>query len=186
MKRKVLAGILRALDEQTESGMFPLVGYGAEQGRLHLLTTTIPDLPLAIRILRDATKADYNLGVHHNPDFLNRVAAENRHYVRAEPHDVDGLVPSADLWESLGRAVVAFGAPLYPQKGVGLVDVCRFSRRGTAEQLAALYSIESAFHTGVKRFAASMADRIGLNAQFGHSSTGDGYYIWHELQGGRC
>ena len=184
MKKAVLAAIVGALSEQTSEGMFPLVGYGLEAGRLHLLTTTIPDLPLAIKILRDATGKDYNMGYHLHPDMLKRIAEANRHYVVAGLHDIPGLDLCEDTWQTLSRTVVAFGAPLYPQKGVGLVDICGFSRLERAEQLAALYSIENAFHSNVKRFAASLSDRIGVSAQFGHSSTGDGYYIWHDMIGG--
>ncbi len=183
MNKDALRLIIRALVEQTEDGLFPLVGYALEPNRLTLLTTSIPDLPLAIRILRTVTGAEYNLGHYLKADAAKRAAEENPHFLKIRSHDIPGLVLDSSLFDTLSSLVVVFGAPFFPKKAVGVVDICDFTKGSPFAQLADLYSLENIFRTNVKR-CMPFTRALRITNNFGYASTGDGFFFWHDMLAG--
>lgn len=169
------------LSEITRDGLFPLVLYSIENGRMVVLTTTIPNLPTAIGILKTVTISGYNLGISVSPDKIDRLASENPHVFRKAERGI----PNVEKLRKnvLGRVVSSFGAPFYPQKAFGLVDICGFSRLESPDQLSQLYSLTNALDSAIAR-SRRICSRLNLTNSFGRASTGDGFYLWHSMLGG--
>lgn len=183
MQEDGLRALETALRGQTREGLFALVGYGLEAGRIHLLTANIPDLPVAIRILRDTSGREYNLGQYLPLDDVRRASQENPHFLHYKSYEIPGLDFSESSLRAVGSLVVAFGAPFYSHKAVGVVDICGFSTVPPFSQLAYLYSLENLFRSNAKR-CRCFTSELHLSSDFGHASTGDGFYFWHEMHGG--
>src|SRR6266849_10542397 len=120
------------LESSTQSRLFPVVAYALDPPALILLTTTIPELPRAMAIIRDVTREDYTIR-SLRPDQIDRIADGNPHVFRRFTTDPLGL-RGEDLSE-VGLVVSLFGAPFFKQKAFGLVDICGFSALDYAHQL---------------------------------------------------
>ena len=162
------------------TGLFPLVAYSVSQDSLLILTTNIIDLPYAIRILEDVTRAGYNLSYSLRPEMAQRLSGENPHVFHASERKVP-RIHEIEL-RRIGRLVATFGAPFYHEKGFALVDVCGFSRLDNPDQLAQLYSLTNAVDSAIRR-SYRVCQKLKLPNRFGRASTGDGFYLWHDHLG---
>jgi len=167
--------------ESTRDGLFPLVAYSLNQDSVLILTSSIPDLTYAIRILGVVSRSGYNLGFSLRPDFVTRIADENPHVFKKYERQIP-RIGEIEI-RRVGRVVATFGAPFYEQKGFALLDICGFSRLDSANQLAQLYSLSNAVDSAIQR-SYKVCQRLRLPNRFGRTSTGDGLYLWHDLLGG--
>lgn len=169
------------LSDATSFGLYPLVAYSTDGNRIGVLTCSIDILPFGIKILRDVTREGYNLGRRLHPNLCDKLQAENPHVFQARWTEIAEL--SSQDQQHLGRIVASFGSPYYAQKGFALVDICGFSQLDYSHQLAQLYSLTNALDTAMRRFRAA-SERLRIPSRFGRSSTGDGFYFWHDYIGG--
>ena len=183
MTREMAEAIAEALGHATAGGLYPIVAYGVSDGGITVLTTNISELSYALRILRTATGREYNLGYYFHRPVLERAARENPHVFRLQDFGVDGI-RNAEAGD-IGRIVRMFGAPFFSQKAFGLVDIVGFSRLNHADQLSHLYSLNNILSSSMRR-CYKFCRRIGLNNTYGASTTGDGYYFWHDANGGNA
>ncbi len=183
MEATVREALVTFLRSKTSFGLYPLVAYDLNGDDVTLLTTNIPDLPLAIRVLEEVTKRDYDLGSYTPGNTLEWITSQNPHLFRRHPGPIPGL--SALDKPEVGRLISCFGAPHYRQKAFLLVDICGFSQLNYAEQLSQLYSLNNIFSQGVYR-ARTFSTALGLPNRFARASTGDGFYSWHSAVGGNA
>lgn len=181
MSEAKLGQIADALASATTDGLYPIVAHGVEGKDLLTLTTSIADLPLAMKILKAGTGREYNLGYSFKKHLLQKLAEQNPHVLTLKIAQIEGL-DQLELKE-LGRVVWTFGAPFFNQKGFGLVDIVGFSQLANPDQLSQLYSLNSMKQSAMKR-CYKFCQRLGIPNRFGFASTGDGFYVWHDLLGG--
>jgi len=182
-QRLLLQELAAFLADSTKDGLFPLVAYSVTQDWVSILTTNIPDLPFAIRILAVVNRTGYNLGYSLRPEVIKRLANSNPHVFRLFERQLP-RVHEVKL-RRLGRVVSTFGAPFYEQKGFALLDMCGFSRLDNPSQLSQLYSLTNAIDSSIKR-CYNVCQRLRLPNRFGRTSTGDGFYLWHDFIGGNA
>ena len=182
-ERLLLQELAAFFAESTKDGLFPLVAYSVTQDSVLILTTNIPDLPYAIRILGIVSRTGYNLGYNLRPDRVRDLAAENPHVLRKFERQIP-RVHEIQL-RRVGRVVSTFGAPFYEQKAFALLDMCGFSRLDNPSQLAQLYSLTNAVDSAIKR-SYNVCQRLRVPNRFGRASTGDGFYVWHDYIGGNA
>ncbi len=146
-----------------------MVAYGMDNDDFHVLTTSIPSLPLGMDILKEINR-EYNLGRSLQINRLDQLAKENPHVFRKNLRKIEGL-GQLEVNE-IGRLVGLYGTPFYPQKGFGLIDICGFSRLNSSEQLAQLYSLTNVLSSSIRR-CWKFSDRLKVRNMFGRASTGD-------------
>jgi len=181
MQESVLKALEEFLVQASGNALFPIVGYGLDGDNILLLTTNIPDLPYAMRILKETTGKDYNLGYSFCRNVIAQLAERNPNVMRFHERAIQGL--HLEKLVELGRVVSIFGAPFFKLKAFALVDICGFSQLGHAEQLSQLYGLTNALGSSIRR-AHKFCRRLGLSFGFGRTSTGDGFYLWHDWVGG--
>jgi hypothetical protein len=174
---------ITSLRQATADGLFPLVAYSLEGDRLGLLTSNIRDLSQAISVLKTVTKKEYNLGKYIFFDRIKKIAEHNPHLFKLHVSTIEGMGEIEK--SSLGRLISVFGAPYFKEKAFALVDICGFTQMTYSKQLASLYSIERLFFQSRYR-SRIFCDHLSVGANFGRSSTGDGYYIWSNFLGGNA
>jgi class 3 adenylate cyclase len=183
VNEQILEALSRFLRESSRDGLFPIIAYAIDNNRIALLTTNIPDLPLAMKVLTEATNQNYNLGYSLAIHLAQRAAEHNPHVFRLHEVVIEGL--GGEERVDVGRVVSIFGAPFFEQKAFALVDICGFSRLSHPEQLSQLYSLTNVLGSSVRRVARFCA-RLGIRPSFGNTSTGDGFYLWHDYVGGNA
>lgn len=150
---------------------------GKSTQKVLILTTNIKNLSYALNILSRATSDGYNLGRRKWPNQIMRLHDENPHIFSIAEADIPGL--STHEAHHVGRFISRFGAPFLKEKGFALVDICGFSRLHHSDQLSALYSLTNLLDAATYR-AKTFCDSYRTGSRFGRTSTGDGYYFWHE------
>lgn len=183
MNTELIDAVSGVLDRATVSGLYPIVAYGMADSGITVLTTNIQDLPYALRILRVVTGCEYNLGYHVPRQNLEKASRENPHVFRIHNFDIAGINQIEPA--SIGKIVRMFGSPFFPQKAFGLVDMVGFSHLDHAAQLSFLYALNNMLSSSMKR-CYKFCQRLGLQNKFGSSSTGDGFYLWHDTSGGHA
>jgi hypothetical protein len=183
VKPTLISTLAESLSRATSGGLFPITAYGVNEDTLSILTTNIKDLPYALEILKIATGRDYNLGYSFPRANLERAAKENPHVYRIHDFTIAGI--AAETPQDVGKVVRMFGAPFYAQKAFGLVDIVGFSRMNHPDQLSHLYSLNNILNSSINR-TYKFCQRLGVPKEFGWSSTGDGFYFWHDAIGGNA
>jgi hypothetical protein len=182
-EKRILATATDFLADRTRDGLFPLVAFSSYRDSLTIVTTSIEDFPYAIRILERINQAGYNLGFSLRPGVIRRLANENPHVFQLFELSIP-RISELDTWR-IGRIVCTFGAPFYSQKGFALLDICGFSRLDNPSKLAQLYSLTNAVDSSIHR-SFKACQRLRLPNRFGRTSTGDGFYLWHDFVGGNA
>ena len=176
----------KSFEEISTGGIYPVIGYGPlnyDSGQTHfvVLTTNIPELSYALKAFSRVAKAEYNLGRYTSLDSLDTLAKENPHTFRIHELRLQGHVQPTDVRDT----AMLFGPSNWPSKAFALVDICGFSVLPPEEQVAYLLSLDNAVKSAVRR-CRHHCSNLGISASFARSSTGDGYYLWHNEPGHRA
>ena len=167
----------------TRGGLYPVIGYGQlrrenELTRFSVLTSNIPELSHALDVFKQVVGSDYNLGQFVPHEDLQSLVSENPHLFRLQDIALPGIVAPTDVRD----AASLFGPSYWPMRAFALVDICGFSVLQPKDQLAHLLSLDNAVRSAVKR-CRGICSALGVTSSYSRSSTGDGYYIWHEEPG---
>ena len=142
------------------------------------MTSNIPELSHALDIFKQVIGSDYNLGRFVQLSDLRNLVSQNPHLFRLHNVTIHEIVGPTDV-----RDVASlFGPSFWPLKAFALVDISGFSKLQPNDQLAHLLSLDNAVRSAVKR-CRGICSSLGIDLSFSRSSTGDGYYIWHEQPG---
>jgi len=170
-------------EEVTGGGLYPVIGYGplrreAELTKFSVLTSNIPELTHALDVFKEVVGSDYNLGRFVPSENLQNLVSENPHLFRLKDISVQGTLAPTDV----RNAASLFGPSYWPMRAFALVDICGFSVLQPKDQLAHLLSLDNAVRSAIRR-CRGICTGLGISPSFSRSSTGDGYYIWHEQPG---
>ena len=154
---------------------------------IRVLTTSITVLTYALGVLERSTAQGYNLGKRMWPNKLQRLVQDHPRVFHLSEATISGFqaMPDTQLASTIGSIIQRFGAPFVKEKGFALVDICGFSRLGHAEQLSQLYSLTNMLDSAVRR-SWKFCQQLRIRNRFGRTSTGDGFYFWHDGLGGNA
>lgn len=124
-----------------------------------------------------------------NERFVRALISHGRRYERAELFEIAdrlGVAPTfikprtpledePALCAALDELVKRYGLSFVHQRAVVLFDICGFSLFTSFEQASQLNSLSYSLNSAYTKLQA-----VGIDVAFRRTTTGDGYYVWHE------
>ncbi len=185
------ANVARAIQYEisraTSYGTFPLIAFGLDKGRRPeqaiLITSTIPEMALAWDLLDRFLPEDYEFSGYVPWIRLESFAKSHKTVTRWHVIDIPGFCAERDagLFTSVAQAN---SASKWRRKAFGLVDICGFSKATIEQQLSYRTSLALALSQACSRVNKLTArNYLGGRTTFYSTSTGDGFYFWHQYAG---
>lgn len=167
----------------TQFGKYAIVGWSRFRDQhgpgVAVLTSLIDRLPEAINLLKRQGRS-FMLG-HCLPESARHRLIDSSGAVAS--HDLPRVLPWLDSrpWanQAVSQALSRFGARSWKARGIGLIDICGFTRVSPTRQLAYLMSLNKAMNTSYAYLTGHCDAIIDVR----RSTTGDGYYLWNSWIG---